>query len=50
MLACFFFLAMSGTFDIDPTFDLDTILASGSQTGDGSGLEWGIGNNGGDAN
>ena len=43
----FLFAAMAGTFDIDQTFDLETILASGSQTGDGSSLEWGLGNNGG---
>ncbi|CAB4006163.1 Mediator of RNA polymerase II transcription subunit 1, partial [Paramuricea clavata] len=38
--------AMTGTFDLDSTFDLET-LVSGSQTGEGSSLEWGLGNNGG---
>ena len=38
---------MTGAFDIDPAFDLETILGSGSQAGDGSGLDWGLGNAGG---
>ena len=41
-------LAMVGSFDIDSTFDLDTILATGSHTSDGSvnggiSLDWNLG-------